>query len=165
MNSEEKRQLDNLIRENKVEDTTQSIRENKNSDKIRRDIGTLMTLKKKYERLRKSNPNQFDSICASQCKFLHTNYLDIFDKVKNDEIDLNILGNLLMVLKNIEDGKLDQHTGAYEVGKLLKSLYIDDKLEKAEKINKNGEKMENVPAPIVNNISWKEFKERNQGNA
>jgi hypothetical protein len=70
-----------------------------------------------------------------------------------------------MVLKNIEDGKLDQHTGAYEVGKLLKSLYIDDKLDKAEKINKKGEKMENVPAPIVNNISWKEFKERNQGNA
>ena len=162
MNPEEKRQLENLIRENKVEDTTETIRENKHSDKIRRDIGTLISLKKKYERLRKSNPNQFDSICASQCNFLHTNYPDIFDRVKKDQLDLNILGNLLMVLKNIEDGKLDQHTGAYEVGKLLKALYIDDNLENAEKINKKGEKMENVPAPIVNNISWKQFKEKNK---
>ena len=56
--------------------------------------------------------------------FLFNKYTDIFNKIKKDEIDLNILFQLLHILKLIEDSKLDQHTGSFEVGKLLKSIYI-----------------------------------------
>ena len=48
---------------------------------------------------------------TSQCNFLFNNYTDIFNKVKKDEINLETLWNLLNILKKIEDGNIDQHTG------------------------------------------------------
>jgi hypothetical protein len=91
--------------------------------------------------------------------------MDIFNKVKKDEVDLNVLFQLIHILKLIEDGKLDQHTGSYEVGKLLKSIYIDSALKKADHINKahdgkNG-KEKHVATPPVKKISWSDFKSKN----
>ena len=61
----------------------------------------------------------------------------------------------------IEDEKIDQHIGAFEVGKLLKEMYIDSALTRAEKIDKKtGQKMEPSKPNKVKKISWKEFKER-----
>ena len=87
---------------------------------------------------------------------------DHFNKIKKDEIDLNILFQLIHILKMIEDGKLDQHTGSYEVGKLLKKIYIDGALMKAEKRDKiTGEVLPaNVNEPKA--ISWKQFKFSNK---
>ena len=86
--------------------------------------------------------------------------LNFLIKVKKDEIDLNVLFQLLHILKQIEDEKLDQHTGSYEVGKLLKSIYIDSAMKKAENINKahdhshgNGNK-DHAKPPVVKKISW-----------
>ena len=118
MNPQERLQLDKLIRANDVTDNTNNIRELKHSKPLSEDIVTLLKLKKEYQRLSKSNPAQFDNICVSRCPFLFNNYTDIFNKVKKDEIDLNILFQLIHILKQIEDGKLDQHTGSYEVGTL-----------------------------------------------
>ena len=85
--------------------------------------------------------------------------MDIFNKVKKDEIKLQTLHQLLDVLKKIEDGKLDQHAGAFEVGKLLKAIYIDGALLKAEKIDKkSGKKMETSKPKKEKNISWAEYK-------
>ena len=167
MNPQERLQLDKLIRANDVADNTNSIRELKHSKPLGDDIMTLLKLKKEYQRLSKSNPSQFDNICVSRCPFLFNNYTDIFNKVKKDEIDLNILFQLIYILKQIEDGKLDQHTGSYEVGKLLKSIYIDSAIKKADNINKqhehsrgNGNKEHSKP-PSVKKISWSEFKSTN----
>ena len=87
-----------------------------------------------------------------------------------DEIDLNILFQLIHILKQIEDGNLDQHTGSYEVGKLLKSIYIDSAIKKADNLNKshdhshgNGNKEHSKP-PIIKKISWSEFKSKNISN-
>ena len=167
MNPQERLQLDKLIRANDVVDNTNSIRELKHSQPLGDDIITLLKLKKEYQRLAKSNPTQFDNICVSRCPFLFNNYTDIFNKVKKDEIDLNILFQLIHILKQIEDGKLDQHTGSYEVGKLLKSIYIDSAIKKADNINKlhdhshgNGNKDHSKP-PAIKKISWSEFKAKN----
>ena len=167
MNPQERLQLDKLIRANDVADNTNSIRELKHSKPIADDVMTLIKIKRDYQRLSKSNPSQFDSICISRCSFLFNNYTDIFNKVKKDEIDLNILFQLIHILKLIEDGKLDQHTGSYEVGKLLKSIYIDSAMKKAEHINKahehshgNGNK-DHLKPPAVKKISWAEFKAKN----
>ena len=166
MNPQERLQLDKLIRANDVADNTKDIRELKHSQPLKDDIITLMKLKREYQRLAKSNPQQFDTICVSRCSFLFNNYTDIFNKVKKDEIDLNILFQLLHVLKLIEDGKLDQHSGSFEVGKLLKSIYIDSALKKADHINsarehsdKNKDK-HSKSAPVLppKKISWSEFK-------
>ena len=170
MNPQERLQLDKLIRANDVTDNTNNIRELKHSKPLSDDIITLIKLKKEYQRLAKSNPTQFDTICVSRCPFLFNNYTDIFNKVKKDEVDLNILFQLINILKQIEDGKLDQHTGSYEVGKLLKSIYIDSALKKADNINKshehshgNGNKEHSKP-PTIKKISWSQFKAKNISN-
>ena len=99
-------------------------------------------------------------MCVSQCSFIFNNYTDIFNKVKKNEMNLQILLKLIEVLKNIEEGLIDQHTGAFEVGKILKAMYIDSALLKAEKIDKKtGEKIENINTVIAKKISWKEFKQ------
>jgi hypothetical protein len=167
MNPQERLQLDKLIRANDVTDNTNNIRELKHSKPLGDDIITLIKLKKEYQRLSKSNPTQFDNICVSRCSFLFNNYTDIFNKVKKDEIDLNILFQLIYILKQIEDGKLDQHTGSYEVGKLLKSIYIDSAMKKADNINKSHEhshgsgNKDHTKPPSVKKISWSEFKAQN----
>ena len=73
-------------------------------------------------------------------------------------MNLQILHQLLDVLKQIEDGKLDQHTGAFEVGKLLKAMYIDSALLKAEKIDKKTGKKMTTPTPKEKKITWAEYK-------
>ena len=42
----------------------------------------LLELKKKYARLSKSNPDQFDAMLVSQCNFLFNSYTDIYNKIK-----------------------------------------------------------------------------------
>jgi hypothetical protein len=96
MNPQERLQLDKLIRANDVADNTNSIRELKHSKPIADDVMTLIKIKRDYQRLSKSNPSQFDSICISRCSFLFNNYTDIFNKIKKDEIDLNILFQLIV---------------------------------------------------------------------
>ncbi len=163
MDSNERIHLQKMINENNVEDCTAEIRAKKHSSKINEDVGRLLTLKKKYSRLAESNPEQFDRMCVSQCNFIFTNYTDIYNKIKKDELNLAILSKLLNVLKLIEDEKLDQHTGAFEVGKILKEMYIDSALTRAERIDKKtGKKMEPLKPNKTKNISWKEFKNMNQ---
>ena len=154
-------QLQKMIDANNVVDCTQEIRDKKHSQLIKVDVSRLMELKKKYARLSQSNPDQFDKMCVSQCNFLFTNYTDIFNKVKKDEMNLEILAQLLNVLKKIEDEKLDQHTGAYEVGKLLKEMYIDSALMKSEKLDaKHSKSGTSGPAkPKPKKLTWKEYKE------
>ena len=165
MNNEERLNLQKMINANDVEDQTEKIRKSKHSIQIRDEVKNLVELKKKYLRLSKTNPHEFDRICISRCKFLFNNYTDIFNKVKKDEIDLSILNRFLVVLKKIEDGEVDQHEGSFEVGKLLKELYIDSALKKSDKLDKNrkNEKNEKKEEKKVKakNISWSEYKEIN----
>ena len=63
----------------------------------------------------------------------------------------------LKVLSDIENGELDQHEGSFIVGKILKEIYIDSALKKAEKIDNiyNNQK-EEIIQPIL--IHWKDWK-------
>ena len=162
MDHTDKLNLTKMIDENNVEDCTKEIREKKHSDLIRNDVTCLLSLKKKYSRLAQSNPNQFDSMCVSQCSFIFNNYMDIFNKVKKDEINLQILHKLLDVLKQIEVSEFDQHEGAYEVGKILKAMYIDSALIKAERIDKKTGKKTTPSKKKEKKITWAEFKAKQQ---
>ena len=92
MNQSERIQLKKMINDNNVEDMTNDIREKKHSEKIRTDVTRMIDLKKKYPRLEKTNPEQFDSMVTSQCSFLFNNYTDIFNRVKKNEINLDTFG-------------------------------------------------------------------------
>jgi len=162
MDSTERMNLQRMISANNVEDCTNEIRNKKHSEQIKQDVNTFISLKHKYQRLSQSNPDQFDKMCSSQCNFLFTNYTDIFNRIKKDELNLNILMNFIHILKKIEDEEIDQHTGAFEVGKILKEMYIDSALVKAEKIDKKtGKKTAPSKPSVVKKISWKDYKEMN----
>ena len=66
--------------------------------------------------------------------------------------------NFLMFYKELKM-KIDQHEGSFEVGKLLKKLYVDSALRKSN-MNDNGtiEIVDTEPRNEPVNISWKEFK-------
>ena len=82
-------------------------------------------------------------------------------KVKKDEIDLQMLNKFLNILKQIEDGKIDQHEGSYMVGTILKEIYIDSALKKSEKSEKKNKKNKGDEKPIKPaKISWKQYKEK-----
>jgi hypothetical protein len=98
-------------------------------------------------------------MCKKDCPFLHRNYTDIFNKVKNNEINLAILGKFLEILGQIENDEIDQNDGSYAVGVLLKELYIDSALKKANKINEKYETEE--PKKAVADITWRTFKKMN----
>lgn len=169
MDDSQRLHLQKMIRENNVEDFTGDIKTKKHSDSIRENVTKLIQLKKKYARLCKSNHNEYEQILKSQCSFLYDNYTDIYNRVKNDELDLGILWKLVDLLKTIENGENNQHEASYEVGKLLKSLYIDSAVRHADKINaknaKNARNAKNAPKETTGKkLSWKQFKESNLKN-
>jgi hypothetical protein len=162
MNDLERLNLQKMIKENDSENNTEQIRTLKHSLKIKDEVDVLLQLKTDFHELAKSNPEKFDVICTNKCSFLFNNYTDIYNKVKKDEINLSILLRLLNVLHSIEEGAVDQHEGSYEVGKLLKQIYIDSALRKAEKLNEDSEDTE-TKKPVVQ-ISWSEFKKQKKSN-
>ena len=146
-------QLQKMIKANDVEDQTGLIRDLKHSYKLQNDINNLILLKAKY----RNDLEKINEEAMSQCSFLFTYYTDIYNKIKKDEIDLSILNKFLNVLRRIEEGEMDQHEGSFVIGTLLKEMYVDSALRKAEKLdaqNKNEKPVYREPV----NISWKIFK-------
>ena len=159
--------LQEMIKANDSIDNTELIRQLKHSHLLQEDINQLLMLKAKY----KNNMGKVSEEAPVKCSFLFTYYTDIFNKIKKDEIDLKILNRFLNVLRLIEDGELEQEEGSVMVGTLLKEMYIDAALKKADKLNEQNEskdskeekeKIKEVKAAV--NISWKEYKQFNRGN-
>ena len=126
-------QLQKMIKANDVEDMTGLIRELKHSVVLKNNVDALVQLMSKYG---EDEDTLFEEATV-ECNFLFTYYTDIFNKIRKNEIDLKILFNFLDVLNKIESGELDQHEGSFVVGKLLKEMYIDSALKKADKLNKD----------------------------
>ena len=160
MNEQERLSLKKLMAENNHQETTELIRKTKHSSLIKEDVLKLNNIKAKYARLAKTNPNEYDMMCKSKCSFLYNNYTDLFNKVKKSEVDLNLLGQFLSILKDIEDGKLDESDGSYKVGSILKKIYIDSAIQKNENMEKqkNKKKQKKPDFAKEKKISWSEFK-------
>ena len=168
MDPEQRIHLQKLVEANGTEDHTEVIRRVKHSSQIYTDVNTMIKLKHEYGRLAKSNPKQFDAICVSRCVFLFTYYTDLYNKLKSGEIDLKLLFRMIQILRDIEEGKLDQHEGSFEVGKILKSIYVDSALKRSENLDAEQAKKEKQtatkaakktrPAIPEKKLTWAEFK-------
>ena len=142
MNPDQRIKLNELIKANNSVDNTSLIRDLKHSSKIWDDVKKIVLLKQGKEW------QEVESKCMSEANFLYTNYTMIFNRLLRDRIDITILYSFLNVLKDIEDGKLDQHEASFQIGTLLKQMYIDPKLKEIEE-----------PTYIKGQtISWQEFK-------
>jgi hypothetical protein len=154
MNDKQRLQLANMIKTNNVEDQTDLIRNLKHSQVLRNEVNNMILIKAKY----RGDDVKINEECIQECNFLYTYYTDVFNKIKKDEIDIHILNKFLDVLRQIEDGELDQHEGSFLVGNLLKELYIDSALKKSEKLDEQAENNIVEHKKAENNISWKQFK-------
>ena len=157
MNPTERLKLQEMIKANNVEDQTSRIRELKHSGLIHQDVSTYLQLVKKYPD--SQNKEFFKQMCLNKCSFLFNNYTDIYNKMVKNELNLNILIEFVNVLRDIENGVMDQHEGSFKVGKILKELYIDTALRKEQKLEARGSKSKKVKAPNpVKKISYADFK-------
>ena len=153
MDDKQRLQLQNMIKANNVEDQTELIRDLKHSQVLRNEVNNMILLKAKY----RGDDEKIYSECVNECNFLFTYYTDIFNKIRKNEIDINILNKFLDVLRKIEDGELDQHEGSFMVGSLLKELYVDSALKKSEKLDEQSEKAPEPKRAEVK-VSWSQFK-------
>ena len=156
MDDKQRLQLQNMIKANNVEDQTNSIRNLKHSQIIRNDVNTMILIKAKF----RGDENKIHEECINECNFLFTYYTDIYNKIRKDEMDIGILNKFLDILKKIEDGELDQHEGSFMVGTILKEMYVDSALKKADKLNANEEPRAEPKKP-EKKISYKQFKKMN----
>ena len=158
MDDKTRLQLQNMIKANNAEDQTGLIRELKHSDIFKKDIATLLNLKQKYV----NDQDKLHMECMIECSFLFNYYTDLYNKIRKDEIDMGILYQFLDVLKQIEDGMVDQHEGSFMVGTLLKKIYVDSALKKADKLERErAADAANTPVIVREEpveISWKQFK-------
>lgn len=152
MNNDDRIQLSKLINEFDTEDTTKKIRELKHSKLIMENVIGIQKLKKSYARIIKDDFKYFEEIAISRFNFLYVHYPDIFSRLIKDEINIDMLSKLIMILSYIENGKLDQHEASYQVGLLLKNMYIDPKLEDKD------EKPKTEYREPTHSISWTDYK-------
>ena len=153
MDNKQRLQLSNMIKANNVEDQTSLIRNLKHSQILRNEVNSMIMIKAKY----RGDVEKIYNECVNDCNFLFTYYTDIFNKVRKDEIDINILNKFLDMLKKIEEGDLDQHEGSFAIGTLLKELYVDSALKKSEKLDEQSEKAPEPKRAEVK-VSWSQFK-------
>lgn len=156
LTNDERLNLKKMINESDCVDNTSNIRRLKHSVLMRDDIRKLDTLKNIHNDMKNNKNDEFVSLCQNECKFLYTNYTDIFNKLVKDELDLTIMTKLLTVLKLIEDSKVDQHEGSVMVGKILKELYVDSATRRLDNLDKEHAK---EPLSTGKDISWKQFKQ------
>ena len=159
MRDDERLKLDELLRKGDVAQTTDKIRELKHSGQIKMCIDNIVKLKATHHRMSK---NMFEKMAISQANFLFSNYTIIFNKLINDEFNVKILYEFVAILKQIEDGKVNQHEGSYMVGKKLKELYVDSVVEKDKKMREgdaveDAKKAAKIKKP-KKKINYKQFR-------
>jgi hypothetical protein len=148
MNEEQRLQLGELMRENNTVDNTELIRELRHSKKIRKCVEVIEEIKINHP---KADLKELDRLCMESANFLFRNYTVIYNKLIRNQIDINVFYVFLDKLKQIENGKLSQQEAAYDIGMLLRNMYIDPRLkemeEKKEPDYKKGK-----------DVSWSDFK-------
>lgn len=126
MDESQQQILQNMIRENNTEDNTTKIRTLKHSSQIRKDVSNIANIK------RRNHSRDFKTLdreCQSKAGFLFRHYPIIYNKMIKSEINMKIMYRFLDVLASIENGEKSQHEASFEIGMLLKSLYIDKKID------------------------------------
>jgi hypothetical protein len=163
MNPQDRLNLKKLMKQNEddYEDNTDGIRRLKHSDLISADIVKMEVLKKEKSDLRVNHPAAFSSLCQTTCSFLYHSYTDIYNRVFKDELDLKLMGEALLTLKNIEMGLIDQQEGSILMGKLFYKVFVDSALKQREHLDDQMDKEDQLKIrPESEAISWKEYKSK-----
>ena len=155
MDNKDRINLKKMMKEYDVVDQTQNIRNLKHSSLIKADVSIIKDLHKQFPNKSK---DFLETKYFEKSNFLFKNYTEIYNKLIKKELNTNILNKILNCLEKIENGNCDQQEASFEVGSLLKQLYIDSALQNAKKLESN----ENIEKETIKvepkNISWAEYK-------
>ena len=156
-NADKRLNLQEMMRDS--DDNTEKIRTLRHSSRIRADVARIVTLKRAHAHMAESDPKKYEALIISHCGFLWQNYTNIFNRLLKGELSVAILDSFLDKLGEIEDGGLDQMAASVDIGQLLKKLYIDSALKRAEKI-KAEERLESATLRKPSqDITWGAFKQ------
>lgn len=155
MDAQQEKVLNRLIKENDVQDNTDKIKSLRHSPKIRNDVAVIQNIKRQ---LKTKDFAKLDKEAIHKCSFLYANYPNIYNKLLKDEIDIKVLYTFLDELAKIENGDQDQHEASYNIGMLLKSMYVDKKigLDSKDKSNDSSKKKRKK----TSKLSYAEYKEK-----
>ena len=156
LDDETRLNFDKMLKESGASDNTSKIRKLKHSKKIKEQVTNMVEIKTKYKRLGKKS---VDKMIETKCNWLFTNYTNIYNKLKKDELDINILGRFIVMLEEIENGETDQHEASIKIGKILKELYIDSAMRNEKHIeDRDNKKKKKKYKKPENKISWNDYK-------
>ena len=143
MDDKQRDYLNKYIKENNIEDTTQKIRQEKQSNQLKIHIKKIVDLRTLYR-----SDQLFLSECEKKCSFLKNKQPKLYEQLtKNiNKRTIQITNDMINLLTQIEKGGLDQNEASYKFGMLCKELYIDPVIS-----NKSN----------VKDITWSEFKKLN----
>ena len=159
IDDETRLKFNELLKESDASDNTEKIRKLKHSSKIKEQVSIMMDIKRRYSRLDKKT---LDKMIDTQCNWLFTHYFNLFNKLKKDELDIQILGQFVNALKAVEDGDMDQHEASVRVGQVLKKLYIDSALKKDKKEEARRERhRKKKPVNRKAKLTWAQYKKLN----
>lgn len=159
IDDETRLKFNELLKESDASDNTEKIRKLKHSSKIKEQVSIMLDIKKRYSRLDKKT---LDKMIDTQCNWLFTHYFNLFNKLKKDELDIQILGQFVNALKAVEDGDMDQHEASVRVGQILKKLYIDSALKKDKKEEARRERQrKKKPVNRKAKLTWAQYKKLN----
>jgi hypothetical protein len=162
MDENSRLKLNQMIRENSVTDQTELIRELKHSAIIRKEVNLLLRIMEEVPE--EATFADLRDLSMVDCNFIFSYYTDIYNRILKRELDISLLNKFLDILEKIEKGECDQHEASFNVGTILKEIYIDSALKKAEKLEKENEereqakKSERSPAVKPMNLSWRSYK-------
>jgi hypothetical protein len=140
-------------------DNTSGIREAKHSSPLLADIRKMGDLRKRYANLRESAPDEYLNAFQRECRYIYTKFPDVFDRVVKNDMNLDVFEKIVMILKMIEDGKVNQSEASALVGKLSQKLFFN--VGDAGEAVKPSSKTE--PADeTTTGLSWKEYKRSQQ---
>lgn len=155
-------QLDRMLQENNVEDTTNKIRELKHSKPIEDAIRLIEQMKHQYPRIYETNYERFEQMVQSRGgSWLWTYYTNIYNKLMKNQIDPNILYSMVTILRKIENQEIDQHEGSVMVGRILKEIYIDSAIKTDAKYHSSNKKKskERKHTKQIKKLSWNDYKQ------
>jgi hypothetical protein len=136
---------------------TDRIRELKHSEKILEDIGKLCEIRKKHPNMRMMDEQGYNELCRNTTPFLYNHYTDIFNKVVKDELNMEMMVRFIFILKQIEEGVIDQYDASVKVGTILKEMYVDSAMRRGDNLDKLHESEAPTFVEPVK-MSWAEFK-------
>jgi hypothetical protein len=158
MNPGERLDLKRLINNNSdYKDNTEGIRKLKHSDLIQAEIMKMEIMKKKDAKLRIEQPKAFEDKCKRECSFLFNKYMEIFNPLLKDELDIGLMDQALSTLKQIENGDIDQQEGSVIMGKILHRVFVESALKGGNKIDEK-ESLPTIDRNVGKPISWLDFK-------